>query len=177
MKSRLIVALCAVFLLAGCSALDTDNTPIEGMQPGDPVPGLALPGMGPLTGYYSGTMTLESNACNSVSDQVGDKIDLALDISHRVPFIQALFADGAIAAGMTEAVKEGDSVTLVIKDSGVEHIYYLIFAEEKMSGTVEVAEQQEDGNFGESCAVYQLELTKGVKPVDGAEAEGEAEAE
>ncbi|HPM41766.1 MAG TPA: hypothetical protein PLY45_04970 [bacterium] len=177
MKSRLTVALCAVFLLAGCAALDTDNTPIEGMQPGDPVPGLALPGMGPLTGYYSGTMTLESNTCNSVSDQVGDKIELAFDIAHQAPFIQAVFSDGLTVSGMIEATKEGDSVTMVVKESGVEHIYYLLFTTEKLVGSVEVAEQQEDGNFGESCASYQLDLAKGVKPVEVAEGGGEAEAE
>ena len=164
MKFRLLVALCAVAMFAGCDALDTDNTPYEGMQPGDAIPGLSLPGSGAYTGYYSGEMTAESNSCQLVSDEVGATFALVLEIKHmeKEKLIEVDFDAENIASG----ILEGKDVTVMVNDAGVKHVYYLTFGEAEITGTVEVIEPNQDGIYGDSCAVYSISLKKGDKPIE-----------
>lgn len=166
MGYRLLVALCAVFCLAGCSALDTDNTPYEGMNPGDPIPGLGVSG-GIYAGYYAGDMTAEANTCQSVSDEVGKAVDLAVEIMHADTQIEAIFDEDVRVAGTLT----GESVTLVVTTMGVEHVYRFTFADGTITGSAEVIEADEAGQYGAPCATYAISLAKGEKPAEDAVAE------
>ncbi|HPQ80880.1 MAG TPA: hypothetical protein PLZ86_04070 [bacterium] len=162
MKSRLLFAVCAIFFLAGCAALDSDNTPYEGMMPGDPIPGIS-PGAGQFSGYYEGKMTTEFNTCSSVSDETGSEFDLAIEVMHEGNLVEVSF-EGSLFAGGT---LDGSNVTVVLPEGDVKHVYHLTFAEEQtISGDIEVIEIDEAGQFGAPCAAYALALTKGIKPVD-----------
>ena len=161
MGYRLLVALVAVFCLAGCSALDTDNTPYEGMNPGDPIPGLGSTG-GIYAGYYAGDMTAETNTCQSVSDEVGAAVDFDVEIMHADTQIEAIFDEDVRVAGTLD----GENVTLVAITMGVEHVYRFTFADGGISGTAEVIEMDEAGQYGAPCATYAVSLAKGEKPAE-----------
>ena len=162
MKYRLLVLLCAVFLFSGCAALDSDNTPYEGMQPGDPIPGIS-PGTGQFSGYYKGDMKTEFNTCQSVSDEVGSVVELAFEVMHEDNLIEVSFEGDLYAGGSLN----GSEVTVVIPEGDVKHVYYLAFSEEKkISGQIEVIEIDDAGQFGAPCAAYSLALEPATKPIE-----------
>lgn len=164
MGYRFVIAIVAAFFLAGCSALDSDNTPYEGMAPGEVLP--APGGSANLyNGYYAGDMTVETNTCQSVSDAAGSVVDLGIEIIQADATINAIFDSGPEVA----ASLDGDKVTIMTEELGVKHVYFLSFADGELNGSAESIEADANGQYGDPCATYTVALTKGEKPVAASE--------
>jgi hypothetical protein len=171
MGYRFLVALFAVIVIAigscfvccmsGCAAFDSDNTPYVGFDP-DIVP--VIPGgvAGIHSGFYTGTVTLDSNTCAGLEEEVGTSKDFAVDVIHVDNYINMTFEDGTVAAGEVE----GDGVIFMQKDGSTEEVYYLTFSdeEETISGSLEFIEPNEDGQYADPCAVYTVTMEEGEKP-------------
>jgi len=162
MSKRLILVLCVLISLGACAAFDTDNTPYEGFSP-DEVPMIPGGQIGIYSGYYAGTMTVESNACAGVADAVGDEIAFALDVIHDANMLNITFEDGIAASG--ELV---DTLAIFMDEtSGTKHVYYLDFAvEDSIDGSCEVIEVSEDGSYGEPCASYAISMEEAERPAE-----------
>ena len=167
MGYRLMVALCTLALFCSCAAFDSDADPYVGFNP-DIIPPMAGQA-GIYTGYYDGDMNMDSNACASVSDEVGVPTPLAVDVLHKDTVVNVIFEDGTIAAGSLE----GNRATFMTETVGVRHIYYLTFADDAIEGSCEVFEADIEGKYKEPCGSYTVSLKKGEKP---AEEEGSEEA-
>ena len=159
------------------SAFDSDGTPYEGFSPSE-IP--APPGAGEsgLSGYYTGDMVLDSNACESVSDEVGAISNLAIDVVQNDNVMSLTFSDDTVSTGTLE----GDKATFLSETLGVRHIYYVTFGEDGMAdGSCEVFEATDKGVFKDPCASYSISLEKGEKPETGdileETEEGDAEVE
>lgn len=171
MGYRLGVAVMAAFFLVGCSAFDSDNTPYEGMKPGDPVPGINVGGI--YSGYYAGDMTVDANSCASVSDEQGSAIDMGFEVIHADTTVNIIFDDGTTVAGTLD----GEKVTIMVENLGVKHVYYFTFADGEVTGSAEVIEADAAGEYSSPCATYSVALKKGEKPQGSAEEkEGPAKA-
>jgi hypothetical protein len=160
MGKRLLVAVCAVIFISGCAAFDHDNTPYSGFEP-DLIPVDNGANVGPNSGYYAGTMTAETNACQAVSDAVGDAVPLAIDVVQSNTTLSFTFADAMVTSGL---IDEGGKTTFMVKIGETRHVYALTFADSKVSGSIDVIEANADSQFGTPCATYAVELTKGEKP-------------
>lgn len=163
MKHRLLV-ICAVMLLTGCAAFDSGGEPFEGFSPDQiPAPKAAT---GPNTGYFTGDMTLSSNSCESVSDKVGAKAPLSLDVVEASSNVSVTFEDGKVASGSLSS----DKATVMTDTMGVKHVYYLEFSKDALKGNIEVLEENEAKQYADPCATYDFELKRGEKPaVDAGE--------
>lgn len=117
-------------------------------------------------------MILDSNTCQSISDEVGTESRLNLDVAQKGSTINVTFDDGTTANGIVDSNK----AIVMTNVMEVKHIYYVTFAEKEgsVSGDCEVVEATEDGQYGEACATYTINLTKGEKP---AATEGDAAEE
>lgn len=171
MGYRILTALFVLALMAGCAAFDTDSKPFEGFSPEETPETPGVTG-GIYSGYYAGDMTLDSTSCASVSDAVGAKVQLALDVLQSDKVIDVTFDDGTTVASDLD----GEKTTLMTETLGVRHIYYLTFADEKIDGSCEVIEADTNGQYGDPCASYTLALAKGEKP-EGSSEEKPAEGE
>jgi|GEM_PF-1556736 len=173
MYKRLVLVLCILISLGACSAFDSDAEPYEGFAPDEvpPVPGKSV---GIYSGYYAGTMTLDSNECISVSDIVGDSFDFALDVLHSDNVMNVTFEDGSVASSeITDT-----SVIFMVQTGEVKHVYYLDFeVEDAVGGSCEVIEAGEDGSYGHPCASYTVTLEETEKPAEEELADFEAEDE
>jgi len=158
MGYRLFVALIAAAMLAGCAAFDHDNDPYTGFSP-DEIPILGGQA-GPYSGYFAGTMTVDTNACQAVSDAAGTAIDFTFDTVQSNTVINITFSDGSVAAGALD----GDKATFLVKSGSTKHIYTLTFSDGKIDGSCDVIESDESGQFGAPCATYTIALAKGEKP-------------
>jgi hypothetical protein len=161
MGYRLFVVLCAVFMIAGCSAFDSDNTPYTDWSP-DLIPPIPGGKAGIHSGFYSGTKVLDSNSCASIADELGMSSDFAINVLHVDNYLNTTLEDGSVMAG--ELV--GDSAIFVMKEGSVEQAYYLTFSNEteSVTGNLEVIEPNESGQYGEPCAQYTISLEEGSKP-------------
>ncbi len=177
MGYRLLVVLCAVFLISGCAAFDHDNEPYEGFSP-DEVPVFPGADLGVHNGYYSGTMTLDSNTCAGVSDEVNAAIPMSLDVIHLGTTMNITFEDSTVASG---ELSGDDNSIFMIQTGTTKHVYYLAFsdAEETVTGSCEVIEIDDNGQYSHPCASYTVSLLKGEKPAEDevAEAADEEESE
>lgn len=171
MAYRLLVVLVSIFLISGCAAFDNDNTPYEGMKPGDPVPGLVTEA-NLYSGYYSGDMTADTSSCKSVTDEVGAVAPLGLEVVHVDKVVNIVFDSGPTVAGDLD----GADVTVMVEDSGVKQAYYLTFANEEITGSSEVIEADDNGQYGDPCATYSIALKKGEKPASSDEEQLEEKA-
>lgn len=180
MGYRLVIAVCSLVLVCSCAAFDKDEDAIEGFGDKDTkeIPSVAKD-QGPLTGYYAGSMILDSNTCQSISDEVGTESRLNIDVAQKGSTLNVTFDDGSTASGVVDSNKAVIMTTVM----EVKHIYYVTFAEKEgtVSGDCEVVETGEDGQYGSACATYTINLTKGEKPAapeEGSAAkEGEGEEE
>ena len=166
MGYRLLVALCALSLLCSCAAFDHNSEPYVGF-PSEMVPPVSGGQLGIFTGYYGGDMTMDSNSCSMVSDEVGVSMPLALDVLHKDEVVNLIFEDGTLAAGSLE----GNKATFMTEDKGVRYIYYLTFADEAMEGSCEVFEADAEGKYKDPCGSYTISLQKGEKPSEEVESE------
>jgi hypothetical protein len=160
MSKRIILVAFVLLSLCACSAFDSDNTPYVGFSP-DVVP--LVPGgeIGIYSGYYAGTMTLDSNSCAGVSDEVGAAVDFAFTVVHNANIISVAFADDVSSSGEVDGT---DSI-IMIQTGTTKHVYYLDFSvEDAVGGSCEVIEAAEDGSYGEPCASYTIALEKTDKP-------------
>jgi hypothetical protein len=173
MYKRLVLVLCVLISLGACSAFDSDAEPYEGFEADEvpPVPGKSV---GIYSGYYAGTMTVDSNECFSVSDAVGDSFDLALEVLHSDNILNLTFEDGSVSsAEITDT-----SAIFMVQTGDVKHVYYLDFeVEDAIGGSCEVIEASEDGSFGHPCASYTLSLEETEKPDEDELADFETEDE
>lgn len=166
MGYRLLVGIFAAVLMAGCAAFDDDNTPYEGMKPGEPLP---FVGTNLYSGYYIGDLTVESNECATVVDEAGSVVEIGFEVVQKDATINLIFEDGTAGAGTLD----GDKVTVMTEASGVKSVYYLTFADGKIEGSVEVIEPDASGQYGKPCSTATFSLAKGDKP----EPEGSVEEE
>ncbi len=161
MGYRFLVVICAIFMIGGCAAFDHDNEPYAGFSP-DEIP--VIPGgvAGIHTGFYTGTITVDSNECASVVDEVGSALDFSIDAIHLDDYMNITFEDGTVSAG--ELV--GDSAIFVVNDGTAETVYYLTFSDEleTVSGSIEVIEPDESGQYADPCASYTVSMEEGDKP-------------
>ena len=161
MGYRLLVVLFAILMIGGCDAFDSDNTPYVGFDP-DIIP--AFPGgkAGVHSGFYTGTLVLDTNGCVGVADEVGTSTDFSVDVIHVDNYLNLTFEDGSVAAG--ELV--GDGAIFMQKDGSTEDVYYLTFSdeEETVSGSLEVIEPNADGQYSDPCATYSITLEEAEKP-------------
>lgn len=161
MGYRFLVALCALALMCSCAAFDHDSEPYTGFNP-NLIPPASGGQAGIYTGYYDGDMTMDSNSCAAVSDEIGVTMSLALDVLHKDTVVNLIFEDGTVAAGSLE----GNRATFMTETSGVRHIYYLTFADETMEGSCEIFEADADGNYKDPCGSYTVSLKKGERPAE-----------
>jgi hypothetical protein len=161
MGYRLVVAVLSLVFFCSCAAFDKDTDAVEGFG-GKDKPGMpsVTKEAGALSGYYSGTMTLDSNTCQSISDEVGVESELALDLVQDGDTINLTFADDTKTSGMLN----GEKATFMSEIMTVKHVYYFTFADDAISGSIEVIEADEFGQFGKPCASYTADLKKGEKP-------------
>ena len=160
MGRRLIVLAMALALLSGCAAFDTDNTPYEGFSP-DLIPVLGGQA-GPLSGYYIGDMTLDSNTCQGVSDEVGKAIPLVLDIIQTELGMSLTLEDQSVLTG---ALEEDNEAVFMSQVESTKQYFRLDFSEEaKITGSYEVKELDANGQYADPCASYSLYLEKGERP-------------
>jgi len=180
MGYRLIVAVCSLVLVCSCAAFDKDTDAIEGFgdQDRETMPSV-VKDAGAYHGYYTGVMILDSNSCQSISDEEGTQTRFGADVLHKGDTINITFDDKSTAAGI---VKD-DKVIIMTDVEGPEHVYYLTFAADEenkdlgtVNGSCEVIETDENGYFGEPCASYTIEMEKGEKPAEEA-SEDEKDAE
>ncbi|MBT3182085.1 MAG: hypothetical protein HN337_06215 [Deltaproteobacteria bacterium] len=164
MGYRLVIAVLSLLLITSCAAFDSDTDAIEGFgdqdQAGMPSTGKDL---GPLSGYYSGNMVLNSNTCESISDEVGVESRIGVDVIQDENALNATFDDSKDT--LTDML-EGKSAVFADEVMGVMHVYYFDFADDTVTGNCEVIEADEAGDFGDPCAVYAVELKKGEKPTE-----------
>lgn len=161
MGYRLLVVLFAIFMIGGCAAFDSDNTPYVGFDPSIvPVMPGGVPGI--HSGFYAGTLTLDSNECEGVMDEVGTSSDFAVDVIHVDNYINMTFEDGTVVAG--ELV--GDSAVFMTKVGSTENVYYFTFSDESetITGSFEVIEPNDDLQYGDPCAVYSVAMEQGERP-------------
>lgn len=155
------IGSCSITCLCGCAAFDSDNTPYVGFDP-DIVP--VIPGgvAGIHSGFYTGTITLDSNTCAGLEEEVGTVTNFAVDVVHVDNYINMTFEDGTVAAG--ELV--GDGAIFMQKDGSTEEVYYLSFSDEDetVSGSLEMIEPNESGQYGDPCAVYTVMMEEGERP-------------
>ncbi len=148
-------------MIGGCAAFDSDNTPYVGFDP-DIVP--VIPGGVPgiHSGFYAGTLTLDSNECEGVMDEVGTSSDLAVDVIHVDNYINMTFEDGSLLAG--ELV--GDSAVFMTKVGSTENVYYFTFSDESetVTGSLEIIEPNDGLQYGDPCAVYSVAMEQGERP-------------
>jgi hypothetical protein len=169
MGYRLVIAVCALSVLCSCAAFDSDGTPFEGFSPSE-IPTPEGAGETGLSGYYAGNMVLDSNDCESVSDEVGAASILGIDVAQNDDVMSFTFSDDSFSKGALE----GDKATFMTDTLGVRHIYYLTFGEEGLvDGSCEVFEASEDGVFRTPCASYSISLEQGEKPEAGTPTEDE----
>lgn len=166
MGYRLLVAVCALSLLSACAAFDSDNEPYAGFNPSE-VPAPVGAGESQFTGYYTGSMTLDTNECETVASESGSQSTIGIDVVHSDETINATFEDDATVAGTLE----GDKVTLMKEGMGLREIYYLTFVMEEgaeeasaVDGSMELFEATAEGAYKQPCASYTLTLEKGEKP-------------
>jgi len=169
MGYRLALVVCAMLFVCGCSAFENDGNAIEGFGDLDVATPTIQKEMGPNTGYYAGAMTLDSNTCQSVSDETGTESTMSVDIIEDNAILNATF-EGGINASST---LEGGKATFMTEISGVKHVYYFTFKEGVIEGKAEVIEADEAGQYGDPCASYMLLLNKGEKPAVETEKKGE----
>ena len=158
MGYRFVMALVAALLLAGCAAFDHNNDPYTGFSP-DEIPVLGGQA-GPYSGYFSGTMTLDTNSCQAVSDAVGAAVPLTLETLQSDTTMNLTFADATVSAGALD----GDKATFMVRMGSTKHVYVLTFGDGTISGSCDVIESDADGQFGKPCASYTVALEKGEKP-------------
>jgi hypothetical protein len=155
----IFVGVVALLALSGCAAFDTDNTPYAGFDQVQLPPSV---GGGPYAGYYAGTMTLESNACEAVSDAVGDAVPIAFTITENENLLNIVMPDKSASSAELDDAKKGK---FVIQTGSVKHVYTVdLSKEQKVSGACDVIEADANGMYGTSCASYVLDLTRGEKP-------------
>ncbi len=164
MGYRLVIAVLSLLLITSCAAFDKDTDAVEGFgsedRQGMPSTGKDL---GPLSGYYSGNMVLDSNSCESVSDEVGVESRIGVEVTQDENNLNAKFDSSEKT--LTD-ILEGKSAVFADELMGVMHVYYLDFEDEDVTGNCEVIEADEAGDFGLPCAVYAVDLKKGEKPVE-----------
>lgn len=155
------VGSCFFCCVSGCAAFDSDNEPYVGWDP-DIVP--VVPGgkAGVHSGFYDGTLTLDSNSCMELAEEVGTVTDFSVDVIHIDNYLNLTFNDGSVAAG--ELL--GDGAVFMQKDGSVENVYYFTFSdeEEAINGSLELIEPNESDQYGDPCAVYTVTLEEGEKP-------------
>ncbi|MBN1283610.1 MAG: hypothetical protein JXA24_07560 [Proteobacteria bacterium] len=172
MSKRLVIIACILIAIGGCAAFDSDNTPYEGFSP-DQVPLLPGKDIGIYSGYYAGTMTLDSNSCAGVSDAVGEALDMSMDVIHSANLLNATFGGGSVASA---EIKDTGAIFMVQQGS-TRHVYYLDFSvEDTIGGSCEVIEVSEDGSWGKPCASYAVSLSKGERPAEEQSSEDQAPA-
>jgi hypothetical protein len=107
-------------------------------------------------------MRLDSNSCESISDEVGVESEFSIEVVQSEETVTATFPGEVTSSG-----KLADGKTTIVTDvMQVKHAYYLTFAEDGITGTAEVIESDDEGDFGEPCASYVVELQKGEKPLE-----------
>lgn len=165
MGFRLFLAVLSLLLISSCAAFDKDTDAIEGFGPGIDRPGEPSEGkrLGPNSGYYAGTMTLDNNSCESVSDEAGVESKLAVKIEDEEDgsVVNATFEGSS--SSLSSRVKDS-SIVLMEVIMGVQRVYYLTFVEGGIEGSCEVIEADDAGEFGKSCATYTIELVEGQEP-------------
>jgi len=146
-------------LVSACSAMDHDSQVISSGPSGS-----VSKGEGAFSGYYAGTMTLDSNACQSVSDELGSEAKISMDVTSQDKDLNIAFEDGTNASGKIE--DSGKSVVMT-DISGVKHVFYLTFSEDgnEITGSCDVLEQDDNGQYSDPCASYTMSLKKGERPV------------
>ncbi|MFH1830648.1 MAG: hypothetical protein ABH871_07725 [Pseudomonadota bacterium] len=166
MGYRLFVVLCAIVLIGGCAAFDHDNEPYAGFDPSE-VPLIPGANVGAYNGYYSGSMTLDSNSCVGVSDEVSSEMPLALDVIHLDNTLNITFEDETLAAGELK----GNAAIFMLQSGSTKHVYYLTFSDEDetVTGSCEVIEADAEGQYSDACASYSISLVKGEKPAEDEE--------
>ncbi|HQG13865.1 MAG TPA: hypothetical protein PLT05_05855, partial [bacterium] len=162
---RLFLAILSLLLISSCAAFDRDTDAIEGFGRGIDRPGQPSEGkrFGPNSGYYVGTMTLDNNSCESISDEAGVENKLAVKIEDEEggSFVNATFE--GYSRLFSSRLKDR-SIVLMSVIMGVQRVYYLTFVEGGIEGSCEVMEADDAGEFGESCATYTIELMRGEEP-------------
>ncbi len=181
MGSRILVVVLSILCISGCAAFDSS----QGSAPDGDGDGFLLnPGVGTVNyeAYFKGTLTLESNACETIEAEEGSSVDFGMLVLRSADTVNVTFDDGETVSGTLE----GDTATFLADASGERRIYYLSFSafsadftggDQTIEGTGEIFEPAAEGEGYESepCGEYSLTLTKGEKPEALAEEDGEEE--
>lgn len=157
---RLSITLFAVVLVAGCAAFDNGNEPFAGFSKDEipPPPGSKATGI--YTGYYKGDAVVESNTCKASIEKAGSKVSLDMDVTHQDTNLNIVINSGDPVAGTLDGTKS----TVMSEAAGVRHVYYLEFADTKITGSSEVIEKDDAGQYGDPCESYTFTLAKTEKP-------------
>ena len=171
MGYRLFIVICALVLVSACSAMDHDSQVISGGPSGS-----VSKGEGAFSGYYAGVMKLDSNVCQSVSDELGTESEISMDVTSQDKDLNIVFEDGTDASGKIE--DSGKSVVMT-DVSGINHVFYLTFSEDgnEITGSCDVLEQDDNGQYSDPCASYTMSLKKGERPVVALDGEDDGDSE
>lgn len=175
MGNQKLFILVACTMLTACSAFDDGgNVVLDDVLP-DGTPNIAQGGEADtkFQGFYSGTRVLDSNSCTSVEEAAGAEDEFAVDVIHSGTVISFQLEDGSEFSGELTGTK----AVLLYKELSRSWIYDVEFSEEGVKGKAELVESVVDGQLGDPCAVYSLDLLKTEKPEGWGEAEEEESEE
>lgn len=158
MGYRIVIVFAVLVLFASCSAFDHGSTPYEGFAPSE-IPQNVGVNTGIYSGFYSGNMTVDSNSCAGVSQTAGSAIPLSFDVVHSGDTINVAFDNDGMAAGSLD----GDKAVIMTPKAGVKTVYYFTFEQNAISGNAETIEVDAEGQYGDPCATYSLDLSKGER--------------
>ena len=132
-----LVAMCGV----GCSAFDSGTPTVN-----DPTNPIVSPegSENVQQGFYTGTMTLESNSCATIATEIGAEEEFAVDVLQAEDLVSLQFDDGT----QQSATLDGNSATVVRATDGMTRIYAITFNDDQsITGSCDVAENDADGKI------------------------------
>lgn len=159
MKTRLIVTVLSLVLVASCAAFDKgQDQPYAGFEPDVTPPPITIVDT-KFEGDYSGTMMLKENNCEALEDEAGVEVPLAINVIQSDKVVSVEFEDGEVINGNLD---DNNEAALVKKEDGVSKVYYLDFVDDgTVSGRCEYIESAADSDqLGQYCAIYVITLSK-----------------
>jgi hypothetical protein len=156
MNTRSVFILIVLLTLTGCSDADNDQPPPATDE--SPLPP-SVKGTS-SAGHYSGTMTLNFNDCEAISDDVGNPIPFSIEVINNRDLLNVILPDLTASSIRLNEEKRG---MFVVKTGSVRHVYTLDFSDEdSITGTCDVFESETSATDAMACASYDLDLNKDV---------------
>lgn len=159
MVKRFVLVLTVVGCLGACAAFDEGAPLVTDVDP-QGNPNVVAGSSGVIyEGHYSGSKSLEKNACQKIASKLQKEEKLEFDLVQSGDKISINFADGSSAPG----VLKGNKTSIMMKQTGYTLMYMLSFSEEGVEGSMDVIESVTEGQLDAACATYKVQAEKGAK--------------